>query len=170
MNINFFDERCQRKTNSSKFGLCDEPSPSEKPAYIDTDICNEQEKWIAIVENKNEIEITFTAIDKCIEIKRVDGSMDSRCDVMLTYWDSIIFVELKERAVKNNVWVGKGEKQLRNIIRVFKENHNVDSYKSKKAYIANNKKPRVPEGQRIRMKKFRDDTGFRLMIENTIKI
>jgi hypothetical protein len=170
MNINFFDERCQNKTHSSKFGLCDEPSPSEKPAYIDTDICNEQEKWIAIVENKTEIEITFTAIDKCIAIKRVDGKMDSRCDGMLTYWDSIIFVELKERAVKNNVWVGKGEQQLRNAIRVFKENHSLDSYQSKKAYIANNKKPNFQSSQTNRMEKFKDDTGFRLRIENNIKI
>ena len=170
MNINFFDERCQSKINSSKFGLCDEPSPSQKPAYIDTDICNEQEKWIAIVENKTEIEIIFTAIDKCIEIKRVDGKMDSRCDGMLTYPDSIIFVELKERMVENSVWVGKGEKQLRNIISVFKKNHNVDSYKSKKAYIANNKKPNFQSSQINRMEKFKDDTGFRLRIENTIKI
>ncbi len=170
MNINFFDKRCQRETSSSKFGLCDEPSPSVKPAYLDIDICNEQEKWIAIVENKNEIEITFTAIDKCIEIKRVDGSMDSRCDGMLTYWDSIIFVELKERAVKNNVWVGKGEQQLRNAIRVFKENHSLDSYQSKKAYIANNKKPNFQSSQINRMEKFNDDTGFRLRIENNIKI
>jgi hypothetical protein len=170
MNINFFDKRCQNKTHSSKFGLCDEPSPSEKPAYIDTDISNEQEKWIAIVENKTEIEITFTAIDKCIVIKRLDGSMDSRCDGMLTYWDSIIFVELKERAVKNNVWVGKGEQQLRNVIRVFKENHSLDSHQSKKAYIANNKKPNFQSSQTNRMEKFKDDTGFRLRIENTIKI
>ena len=170
MNINFFDERCQSNTDSSKFGLCDEPSPSEKPAYIDTDISNEQEKWITIVENKTEIEITFTAIDKCIVIKRVDGNMDSRCDGMLTYWDSIIFVELKERAVKNNVWVGKGEQQLRNAIRVFKENHSLDSYQFKKAYIANNKKPNFQSSQTNRMEKFKDDTGFRLRIENTIKI
>ncbi len=42
--------------------------------------------WIAIVENSQEIEVTFTAIDKCIEIRKVDGSgMDKRCDGMLTY-------------------------------------------------------------------------------------
>lgn len=170
MNINFFDERCQSKTDSSKFGLCDKSSPSEEPAYIDTNICNEQEQWIAIVENKNEIEIIFTAIDKCIEIKKVDGNMDSRCDGMFTYQGSIIFVELKERDAKNSVWVGKGEQQLRNTIRVFQENHSLDNYQSKKAYIANNKKPNFQSSQTNRMEKFKDDTGFRLRIENTIKI
>jgi hypothetical protein len=45
MRINFFDINCQSKTNQPKFGLCDDPPPSNSPAYIDTDDCS---KWIAI--------------------------------------------------------------------------------------------------------------------------
>lgn len=62
MSINFFDPNCQNRTNQSEFGLCDDPSPT--PAYIDIDISHKDEKWIAIVDNSNEIEIIFTAIDR----------------------------------------------------------------------------------------------------------
>jgi hypothetical protein len=164
MSINFFDANCQSQTNQYKFGLCDDPN--EDPAYIDTDDCS---KWIAIVENNQEIEVIFTAIDNCIEILRSDGTMDNRCDGMLTYNNHLIFVELKEKNYRNN-WVVKGEKQLKNTINVFIANHDLEIYKSKKAYIANNKKPTFQSSQITRMDKFKDETGFRLIIQNTIEI
>jgi hypothetical protein len=169
MNINFFDEKCQTQIHRRKFGICDPPSPSENPAYLDT---KNPSDWIAIVENSQKIAVTFTAIDKCIEIRKVDGSggMDKRCDGMLTYANCLIFVELKERNARNTVWVGEGEKQLKNTIRVFLENHSIADYSSKKAYIANNKKPNFQTSQTERMEKFRQETGFRLIIQNTIKI
>jgi hypothetical protein len=166
MSINFFDANCQSQTNQYKFGLCDDPNKDKDPAYIDTVDCS---KWIAIVENNQEIEVIFTAIDNCIEILRSDGTMDNRCDGMLTYNNHIIFVELKERNFRNK-WVGKGEEQLKNTISVFINNHDLAIYKSKKAYIANNKKPNFQSSQITRMDKFKDETGFRLIIQNTIEI
>jgi hypothetical protein len=90
MKINFFDKKCQSQTHRHKFGICDPPSSSENPAYLDTENPSD---WIAIVENSQEIEVTFTAIDKCIEIRKVDGSggMDTRCEGMLTYANCLIF-------------------------------------------------------------------------------
>jgi hypothetical protein len=156
MSINFFDANYQSQTNQYKFRLCDDPN-------VD---CS---KWIAIVENNQEIEVIFTAIDNCIEILRSDGTMDNRCDGMLTYNNHLIFVELKEKNYRNN-WVVKGEKQLKNTINVFIANHDLEIYKSKKAYIANNKKPTFQSSQITRMDKFKDETGFRLIIQNTIEI
>jgi hypothetical protein len=169
MKINFFDKKCQSQTPRHKFGICDQPPPPETPAYLDTE---NPRDWIAIVENSQEIEVTFTAIDKCIEIRKVDGSggMDTRCEGMLTYANCLIFVELKERKGKNSGWVGDGEEQLRNTIRVFIENHGIEDYSSRKAYIANNKKPTFQTSQQGRMEKFRQETGFRLIIQNIIKI
>ncbi|MFO5490953.1 MAG: hypothetical protein ACLBM6_00040, partial [Cuspidothrix sp.] len=115
MSINFFDANCQSQTNQPKFGLCNDPPPSKDPAYIDIDDCS---KWIAIVENNQEIEVIFTAIDNCIEILRSNGEGENRCDGMLTYNNHIIFVELKEKNFRNN-WVAKGEKQLKNTISVW---------------------------------------------------
>jgi hypothetical protein len=166
MSINFFDANYQSQTNQYKFRLCDDPN--EDPAYIDTDI-DDCSKWIATVENNQEIEVIFTAIDNCIEILRSNGEKENRCDGMLTYNNHLIFVELKEKNYRNN-WVVKGEKQLKNTINVFIANHDLEIYKSKKAYIANNKKPNFQSSQITRMDKFKDETGFRLIIQNTIEI
>jgi hypothetical protein len=167
MSTNFFDEHCQSKIDQPRFGLCDESSPSNAPAYIDIDVSNEETKWIAIVENANKIEVIFTAIDNCIEIKESEGK---RCDGMFTYEDCIIFVELKERKGKTRNWVKNGDEQLRNTISIFSNNHSMSSYRNKKAYIANNKRPNFQESQMVRMERFRDETGFRLEIQNTIII
>lgn len=167
MSIIFFDTNCQSQTNQPKFGLCDDPPPSENPAYINI---NDSRKWIAIVENNQEINVIFTAIDKCIQILRSDGKMDNRCDGMLTYNNNIIFVELKERKYTNSVWIDEGENQLRKIISVFINNHDLQIFKSKKAYIANSKKPQFQYSHKERMQKFRNDTGFTLIIQNTIKV
>ncbi|MFM5889931.1 MAG: hypothetical protein ACKPFD_16865 [Dolichospermum sp.] len=167
MSINFFKSTCQSQTNQPKFGLCDDPPPSENPAYINI---NDSRKWIAIVENNQEINVIFTAIDKCIEILRSDGKMDNRCDGMLTYNNNIIFVELKERKYTNSVWIDDGENQLRKIISVFINNHDLAIYKSKKAYIANSRKPNFQSSQSERMGRFKNETGFRLIIQNTIEI
>jgi hypothetical protein len=167
MSINFFDTNCQSQTNQYKFGLCDDPNKDKDPAYIDTVDCS---KWIAIVENNQEIEVIFTAIDNCIEILRSDGKKDNRCDGMLTYNNHIIFVELKERKYTNSVWIEEGENQLRKTIAVFVNHNNLAIFKSKKAYIANSKKPQFQYSHKERMQKFRNDTGFTLSIQNTIKV
>jgi hypothetical protein len=167
MSINFFDANCQSQTNQPKFGLCDDPPPSEDPAYIDIDDCS---KWIAIVENNQEIEVIFTAIDNCIEILRSNGEKENRCDGMLTYNSKIIFVELKTRKYTNSVWIEEGEKQLRKTIAVFVNHNNLAIFKSKKAYIANSKKPQFQYSHKERMQKFRNNTGFTLSIQNTIKV
>ena len=167
MSINFFKESCQCKTDQPRFGLCDEPSPSNDPAYIDIDVSNQETKWIAIVENTNKIEVIFTAIDNCIEIEESDGK---RCDGMLTYQNRIIFLELKERNYTNRIWIDEGEQQLENTINLFSKNYDMANYKSKKAYIANRRKPNFQYAHKDRMQKFRNKTGFRLSIENTIII
>lgn len=61
MKINFFDKKCQSQTPRHKFGICDQPPPPETPAYLDTE---NPRDWIAIVENSQEIEVTFTAGEK----------------------------------------------------------------------------------------------------------
>jgi len=165
MSINFFDEHCQSQTDQPRFGLCDEPPPSQKPAYID--ISNEETKWIAVVENLNQIEVNFTAIDNCIAIDESEGM---RCDGMLTYHKHIIFIELKSRNYRNSIWIEEGEKQLENTINIFAKNHDMVNYKSKKAYIANGKKPKFQYAHKDRMQRFKNKTGFRLSIENTIII
>jgi hypothetical protein len=89
MPLNFFSGICQNGASSQDvsaaavFGICDDVPRSR--AYIDTATTS---KWIAIVDNHNQYEVTFTSIDNCIEIRRPDGSMESRG--MLSYNSSIV--------------------------------------------------------------------------------
>lgn len=156
---------CHTRSNKKRFGLCDNPHPAKDPAYIDE---NNGGKWIAVVVNEPQYDVVFTAVDHCIETRRDDGEMDNRCDGILFYDTTVIFVELKERSPIGNDWVKDAEVQLRASIEHFERNVDSDDYIVKKAYIANNKHPKFKATQTNRMDQFEKDTGYILRIENRI--
>ena len=168
MVIDFFNNQCQQVSSENIFGLCDEVG-KQKPAYIDV---NNQNNWIAEIENEEQKEIYFIAIDNCIEIWRDDDStkMEKRCDGMLWYdGKNLIFVELKDRKLRNaSEFIKEAALQLTTTINHFKKNYNIADYNIKAAYIASRKK--IHRSYTERMKKFQDDTGCTLRIENRIKI
>ena len=137
MEIDFFNSQCERVTSEKIFGLCDDKEDN-KPAYLDEE---NGTKWIAVVENEELKEIHFIAIDNCIDIWRdeVKKEMEKRCDGMLWYETSIIFVELKDRVSKKdkNAWVEDGEKQLKCTIEYFEKTEQSNNFREKRAYIAN---------------------------------
>jgi len=155
------------KTNSSKmkFGICDEQSPSTNPAYIDEDNSTE---WIGIINNTTEKDIQFNAIDNCIDIRREDGKMDSRCDGVISYEKNLIFVELKER--EGGQWFKKGREQLTATINRFKQEHNTTDFTSIRASVCNSLRPNSHSGQFENIQKFKDDTGYNLEGKREINI
>ena len=165
MSTTFFKGKCQTFSSNKRFGLCDDPSPIKKPAYIDE---MDGSKWIAVVHNDDLQSVIFTAIDNCIDIRKEDGSMSKRCDGVLTYNTSIIFVELKERKALGSAWVRDAEEQLRATIVYFENTGEAEDFTTKKAYIANNEHPKFKESQTLRMEKFLIETGYILRIENRI--
>lgn len=170
MEIDFFKSQCQSVSNKKRFGLCDEQDNKE-PAYLDE---QNEDKWIAVVENEELKEVHFIAIDYCIDIWRdkEKKEMDNRCDGMLWYDKAVIFVELKERVSKKNTnaWVKAGEKQLKRTIEYFEKTEQSNNFREKRAYIANKAHPTFKESQLQRMKSFKQETGYTLRIENRIKI
>ena len=170
MEIDFFKSQCQSVSNKKRFGLCDEQDNKE-PAYLDE---QNEDKWIAVVENEELKEVHFIAIDYCIDIWRdkEKKEMDNRCDGMLWYETSIVFVELKDRVSKKNTnaWVKDGEKQLKRTIEYFEKTEQSNRFTEKRAYIANKAHPTFKESQLQRMKSFKQETGYTLRIENRIKI
>lgn len=167
MRIDFNVESCQTTSDNKVFGLCDDSAPAKKPAYINED---EGSKWIAVVENEAKHPITFTAIDNCIEIRRADGKMEKRCDGMISYNKSIIFVELKQRSIKGSVWVKEAESQLKATIGVFEKTKFSKTFSIKKAYISNSDQPKFKVSQSRRMENFYTETGYVLRIEARIRV
>lgn len=150
MSIDFFASKCQDQTDQKLFGLCDD-IPHHR-AYMGF---TNGEKWIAVVNNYYCYNVTFTAIDNCIEIKRADGKMEQRCEGFLSYNDTIIFIELKERDVKGNDWVKEAEEQLRTSIHYFEHTDEAAIFK---------------HSQMRRMQDFFQSTGYILRIENRIAL
>jgi len=166
MAVDFKKPACVSSSNARKFGLCDDQPPLPKgPAYIDE---RNGEKWVAVVVNDPPINILFTAIDNCIDILKLDGKMDKRCDGMLSFDRTVIFVELKQMDTKEVGWIRDGEQQLRTTIKYFEDEADSENYTIKKAYIANSERPRFRDSQQERMDKFENDTGYVLRIENRI--
>ncbi len=165
MSVNFFEEKCLSKTDKKLFGLCDDRP--QNPAYIDE---TDGKKWIAVVKNEHTYEVSFVAVDNCINIKKNDGKMDSRCDGLLFYEETIIFVELKKRKGSKSAWIREGEAQLRTTIGCFEKTEKSSQFEKKKAYIANSKSPQFRSTQNVRMQKFYEETGYILRIVNRINL
>ena len=162
MSIDFFEARCQSNTMATLFGVCDNQAGS--PAFIDM---LDQNIWIAKVINDSGTEITLTAIDNCINILRADGSMDRRCDAMLTYTDNIVFVELKDQ---NKAWITDAVEQIETTIINFINNHDITVFRHKRAFTANKQHPQFYFGNPERRQRFFTEYKVRLNIEATIKI
>ncbi len=164
MSINYFSN-CKSSSSSKEFGICDNAAPATTPAFLNEDFPS---SWIGIVNNTNEIEITFNAIDNCIEILREDGKMDKRCDGLLSYGNNLIFVELKER--EGGQWIKTGRNQLTATINRFKQEHDISTFDSIKASICNSLRPQFNSGHFENIQKFKDDTGYILSTKQRIDI
>ena len=167
MPINFIEATCQEVTNVTLFGLCDDPPPSISPAYIDYDTINKS-GWIAEVENNRSVYVTFTAIDNCIEIKRLNGEDEIRCEGYLTYEATIIFVELKNRISRG--WLSKARDQLLMTISLFDTSHGFAAYANKRAHVANLQRPFFENGFQNVIEEVKARSGFNLSVQSKIEI
>lgn len=165
MPIDFFIAQCQTENIRDKeFGLCDDEDKKEKtPAYVNT---TQPDKWVAVVKNQTDKSINFTAIDNCVEIERSDGTMDFRCDAMLTNEDHIVFVELKEQVAD---WISHAvDEQLQSTIDHFKTNHDISKYKHKRAFVCNKRHPNFRISYKDKMISFYQKNGIRLNLVREI--
>ncbi|WP_303310217.1 hypothetical protein [Hymenobacter sp. BT730] len=177
--VDFFTTRCadgslsDDVTNAAEFGLCDDPHVAgtlKSRAYLDTSNPN---KWIATVDNAPRYEVTFKGIDDCITIYKpvplTDGSLEeaSRCDGMLLYEDSIIFVELKE---KRRSWLESSIGQLEATIKVFADSYDLTIYKRRMAYSVNKAHPRFNESRIQSANSFFKEAGIVLRTQAMIKL
>lgn len=165
MAIDFNRLLCVTTTNESIFGICDDPPPSQLPAYLDF---VDSEKWVAWVGNDAKKTIKFTAIDHCIEILRTNGEQESSCDGMLQYDTNIVFVELKDR--DSGRWLGKARDQLKITIQTYANGVGLEVYDKKYAYVSNKQRPYFYAASTAIAAEFEDETGFVLLVEQVIKI
>ena len=166
MPINFFDGACKTESNKAQFGLCDDTPPPEKPAYIDE---NDQSKCIGKVASPTNKDVYFYAIDNCVDILKADGiSKESRCDGMLHFDNSLLFVELKMRG--SSGWLVKARTQLTITLAKFQLNNNSTDFDKIEAYACNGLKPFANQGNNIELLKFKDETELIMYAQQDISI
>jgi hypothetical protein len=171
--VDFFTGLCQDGSKSDtvrrdvRFGLCDDPPLAgvSNPAYVNT---STPDKWIAKVDNKAGHEVTFKAVDNCIEILRLNGDPEKRCDGILLYDNKVVFVELKEKRDPSTKWVKEGGEQLKQTIKDFKHAHGKEGRILKAAYLANRKQPNFQQGHQTAINTFTSATKVLLRVEATI--
>lgn len=133
MIVNFCKVECQTRTSAVRFGIYD--AENSTPAEVRFD---DEPNWNAVVINDNAFELLFTAIDNCIEIVRENGDMENRCDGMLTYNTTLLFIELKN---KRDSWQSDGLSQIEATIKCLIANdvafYNI--FTKRKAIVANRK-------------------------------
>jgi len=156
---------CQDETDLGLFGICDD-KPHQR-AYIDN---SDGQKWTAVISNKFNRKIVFTALDNSIEFNKANGKSESRCEGILTYEETIIFIEIKERTGDAKTWARKADTQLRNSISIVLAKVDLDIFTNKKAYICNRHQKNLNESHAVRTKKFQNETGFILRVDKRINI
>ncbi|MFK7796679.1 MAG: hypothetical protein AB8E82_04440 [Aureispira sp.] len=168
MAIDFFISECHEQSAAKVFGICDDPPPSEVPAYLSEDGNNEA-NWIATVFNKDEKNVDFYAIDHCIEIQKTSDAQkeESRCDGLLVVNNYYKFVELKDCKLINKDWRKKGKQQLATTIAIFKNDNPTINSKNINAQICN-KKHRAAIIYQESQDEFFDKTGIILKIDRQI--
>lgn len=129
MSLDFLNNACKEKVRYDVlFGLCDNQDSTK--AY--STLAN-PDSWVATVKNDNKIGLTFTPIDKCL-IQDHEYPNRGRCDGLLTSDVHLYFVELKDQA---KGWITGAVEQLDSTIEFFKEAHDINKFKHKKAFACN---------------------------------
>lgn len=164
MSVSFFNSGCSepQPRTEIEFGLCDDGNNTK--ACSNTD---KPEKWIATVKNENNIAVTITAIDNCISISNTDGTQSKRCDLMLTYSQTVYLVELKG---KGKDWITDAVEQLEATIKAFLTTPESRNYIMKKAFASNRRHPYFHTINDEVNKRMFMDYGFRIDIQAEIVI
>ncbi|MFP5041504.1 hypothetical protein [Parasediminibacterium sp. JCM 36343] len=162
MALDFNKASFTETTSATIFGICDTPPPATNSAYLDY---AKSDDWIACVENDLSKPVIFTAIDHCTDIVPPDAE---RCDGMLRFEDTIIFVELKDR--NSGRWLGKAKDQLSSTINIYKKEIGLNGLTKFYAYVSNKQRPYFYAANMSLAEEFEADTGFVLQVEQVIKI
>ena len=162
MSLNFFRADCQNPPISfGTFGLCDNEDGTR--AYPDT---ANPDNWIAEVKNDNNMDITFTAVDKCV-FNDHEYTGRGRCDGMLTTENHLYLVELKNQQPP---WQSHAIDQLNSTINFLVDNHDISQYKKRKAFVCNKKRDKFVVIDNEFNKAFYNRTTFRIDIQAEIVI
>jgi hypothetical protein len=156
---------CKRTVNDAQFGICDRDSGERKPAFVDV---NNKEMWDVVVENAGRKDITFKAIDFCVDVFKGPAQLIKRCEGFLFYENKIIFLEIKNRMYRG--WLADACEQFIETITKFKENYPDDTFEILNPVIANKCFFRVHQSEMMQKERLKAAIGVEFQIKREIYI
>lgn len=154
-------------TNALLFGICDDAPVKGVPrqrAYINHD---NPRIWLATVDNEPQHQVVFKGVDNCIDIRKGNDKLQSRCDGILLYDVFTVFIELKSQADDSTKWVTESAAQVKQTIKDFRKSYPNDATIFE-AYLVNAQRPEFQEGRQKFIDRFYKDTGVILHVEAII--
>lgn len=155
---------CKKTTNVKKFGLCDDSSDKKLPAYLDQ---TDEGKWLATVENPNGKDITFKAVDFCVDVLRNNNEPIKRCEGFLLFENKIIFIELKDRTYRG--WLPDAREKFIETIQAFKQSYPNNEFEILEPVVSN-RQCKTHQNLMIEKQKLKDSIGLDLILSNKIVI
>lgn len=149
--LNFFDEKYNQEKIIRKdvlFGIVDK----ETESFARTTNNPKDEPWDARISNAQELALHFIPVDKNIIIK-INGNPQSMCDGLLHEINNkwIAFVEIKNRRKSDFL---HAKEQLISTIELFSQNHDINAFEKRLAYIADRKHPDFQYSHKTEMNEF----------------
>lgn len=163
----FFRITTYSESSAEIFGLCE--NESRPHVYADKD---NGQTWLSTVLNPDGDERRFIPVKNCLLIDPAcDDNTKVLCTGLLIYTDYLVFAEVKntqEDTFKD--WLKCGAERLKNTIQIFKNNHNIDNYQNRSAYLAYKNKRLVPTSNSVLKNQFVLETGIQLFINHEIEV
>ena len=156
---------CKESTKVERFGLCDKNSDKREPAFID--IKNES-IWDVAVLNPIKKEVTFKAVDFCVDIFRVGNELIKRCEGFLFYENKVLFIELKNR--EKGRWLIDAREKFQETILKFRENHPSAGYELLEPIVANKLFFRAHQNEMVQKRILKDNTGLEFHVTTIVNI
>ena len=156
---------CKKTTNESRFGLSDENAHKREPAFLDL---NNELNWDATVLNPENKEVTFKAVDFCVDIFREGRDLIKRCEGFLFYENKILFVEVKRG--KTGRWLSDAREKLQETISKFKESYPGGEFEILEPVVSNKLFYRTHQNEQVQKKMLKDAIGVDFHVRTTITI
>lgn len=133
------EKPCKTVTTERRFGIIDDISEDQLPAFLQLFKDDEWDLTIEIASDEFK-EVIFKAIDKCVAFPPPSGPKikNKICEGMLVFKDYLIFIEIKYRT-SSGYKVDSIEKFERTI-QVFKASHGLTQYNNRIAVVCNSNK------------------------------
>jgi hypothetical protein len=156
---------CKTTTNVELFGLSDSNSDRREPAFLDI---GHVDIWDILVHNRNRKDITFKAVDFCVDIYRVGNELIKRCEGFLYYDNKIQFVELKNR--KKGRWLSDAREKFEETISRFMVAYPDQGFEILDPLVSNQLFPRVHQNEMVQKRMLKDSIGLQFRVETEIVI